>query len=611
MTTKDEQNYLELIKYLPDVVYRVNKKGIFTFLNNSVRQFGYEPVELIGKHFRTIMHPGDAEYVQRERVRLDYKGVETGADAAPKLFDEMRTGSRITKNLKIRVMRKEYLHLVDEPEKIEDSFFIKSEIISLGVHCFDEDGKSFTGTIGVIRDISSEDKSMDELIRLEKYHLMLLENASDIITVLANDGTMLYLSPSIKKILGYDQIDLIGENIYVFVHQDDKPIVEEFLDKGDKNSDEAQTIEYRFENKKGGFRSLVTVFKRIIDDSGSLAFYTLNSFDITENKKLLTELREARDELEDRVKERTRELETANKLLKESENRHRLAEERARILLEGSDDIIFSLDKEWNFLTASKAVQKYFHISPKEMVSKNFLDTLYVGLDEKSTIKELVREKLEIFAKTREPVQFKTEVRSFLSGEPKEMNIRLEYINIEGKNEILGKAFRIYEDELLKYFVSETQEFFIGNYLVNVDEVSQRITKNLLRYFDHKGIILLRLGLREIIINAIEHGNLEISYEEKSFEVMDGDFIELIMKRQRNPEFSKRRVHIEYSLNPEQVYYKITDEGKGFDYQKEFQRDGKGNIGSGRGVKLARQIFDEVSYSKKGNQVILVKRIEG
>ena len=117
--------------------------------------------------------------------------------------------------------------------------------------------------------------------------------------------------------------------------------------------------------------------------------------------------------------------------------------------------------------------------------------------------------------------------------------------------------------------------------------------------------------MREIIINAIEHGNLNISFEEKSKATNDGNYLEFVLSRQKDPNYKDKKVTIEFLLNSNKVMYKIEDEGNGFNYREIIQKIqntvDEDMLAHGRGLRMAFNIFDEVKFNKKGNQVLLVK----
>jgi anti-sigma regulatory factor (Ser/Thr protein kinase) len=201
--------------------------------------------------------------------------------------------------------------------------------------------------------------------------------------------------------------------------------------------------------------------------------------------------------------------------------------------------------------------------------------------------------------------------RSSISSEPKELQVKLEHINIEGRDEIFGKAARILEDSLMKFFVSENQKFIIESSLVAAEDISYRVTRNLVKYMKGRSVNLLRIALREIIINAVEHGNLGITFDEKSKAVTDGTYLDFLTERQKDPERMNKKIEIEYSVNPEKVVYKVTDEGKGFDHKKVIERSTEDVnrllLGHGRGITMAKNTFDEIQFNPKGNQVLLLK----
>ena len=126
-------------------------------------------------------------------------------------------------------------------------------------------------------------------------------------------------------------------------------------------------------------------------------------------------------------------------------------------------------------------------------------------------------------------------------------------------------------------------------------------------------ITVIRIGLREIILNSIEHGNLNISFDEKTEAILSDRYFDFINERQRHPDFREKRVRIEYMISPEKAVYKITDQGKGFNHRKYLSviSDETAELGlmHGRGIAMVKSIFDEVRYNSKGNQVLLVKNI--
>lgn len=169
------------------------------------------------------------------------------------------------------------------------------------------------------------------------------------------------------------------------------------------------------------------------------------------------------------------------------------------------------------------------------------------------------------------------------------------------------------EREVLGMILNRQLRMRLGNVPEIAGKVSDRLmqeTEGRIRPTDRLGI---RLGLVEIIRNAIEHGNLGITYDEKTT-ALDSDplaFNRLISLRMADPICKVRCVDIQFQMDGEKCEWLITDEGNGFDWQSVPDPNDPANLLSshGRGIMLTRLNFDSVSYLGKGNQVTLRKNL--
>ncbi len=112
-------------------------------------------------------------------------------------------------------------------------------------------------------------------------------------------------------------------------------------------------------------------------------------------------------------------------------------------------------------------------------------------------------------------------------------------------------------------------------------------------------------GLLELLVNAVEHGNLEISYEEKTHLLMSRQWHEEIENRLRDPRYQDRVVQVNFRKEASRIILTICDEGKGFDWQPylEIQPERVFHL-HGRGIAMARRIsFDSLDYKGCGNCV--------
>ena len=167
-----EQRFRSLVQTVPDIVYRLDPQGHFTFINEAIRRLGFEPEELLGGHFSAIIYPSEVAAVSREQVLARLKGVKTGAENAPKLFDERRSGDRKTSGLEVRLRCKHSNSYKPGLVEMLGDELVFAEVSSAGLHENKEghgDG-FFLGTVGVVRDISVR-KRMEKQLELANIEL--------------------------------------------------------------------------------------------------------------------------------------------------------------------------------------------------------------------------------------------------------------------------------------------------------------------------------------------------------------------------------------------------------------------------------------------------------
>ncbi len=119
------------------------------------------------------------------------------------------------------------------------------------------------------------------------------------------------------------------------------------------------------------------------------------------------------------------------------------------------------------------------------------------------------------------------------------------------------------------------------------------------------------MGLLELMINCIEHGNLEISFDEKGNLLKAGKWHQEVEYRLSLPKYSYRNAHIQFERKSGKIEFVISDEGLGFNVQQYLPMEQEtklkeDNIFSfhGRGIRLAADIcFDHLEYLGNGNQV--------
>ncbi len=126
---------------------------------------------------------------------------------------------------------------------------------------------------------------------------------------------------------------------------------------------------------------------------------------------------------------------------------------------------------------------------------------------------------------------------------------------------------------------------------------------------DRMQALELSLALRELVLNAVEHGNLELTYEEKTRALESGTLDALLAERAQQPPYCDRTVMIEVERRERRLSIRVRDQGRGFDWKKLPDPNDPMNLlaAHGRGVLLARLSVDSLSYNEKGDEVTVVK----
>ncbi|MBF0139391.1 MAG: response regulator [Magnetococcales bacterium] len=114
------------------------------------------------------------------------------------------------------------------------------------------------------------------------------------------------------------------------------------------------------------------------------------------------------------------------------------------------------------------------------------------------------------------------------------------------------------------------------------------------------------VGLRELLFNAVEHGNLGITYADKSQLADPTDWETEVKRRMQLPENVQKKVYVAYKRLGEEIEFTIRDEGSGFDWKPFMKFDPARMFDThGRGIALASGIaFSKVEFQGVGNIVV-------
>src|SRR5579862_247103 len=146
--------------------------------------------------------------------------------------------------------------------------------------------------LGIFRDIRDRLQAAAVLRRSEDRFSYLIQNLSDVITVVAVDGTMLYHSPSIERVAGYRPSELLGKSLLSLIHPEDEPAVRAALERVTLKVGTATPPEFRFRHKDGSWVWLESVDNNLLNDV-AVGGIVVTSRDVTGRRGLEEQVRQS------------------------------------------------------------------------------------------------------------------------------------------------------------------------------------------------------------------------------------------------------------------------------------------------------------------------------
>jgi sigma-B regulation protein RsbU (phosphoserine phosphatase) len=167
----------------------------------------------------------------------------------------------------------------------------------------------------------------------------------------------------------------------------------------------------------------------------------------------------------------------------------------------------------------------------------------------------------------------------------------------------------LYSSLFSPYLIEETKSFSLATGDPQYYPIINQITLQLPSLLEESEILNLKIGIEEMITNAIEHGNLGISFIEKNAAIARGRWGDLLSERLKEDDNAEKAVRISSSITTDCFRISVRDEGKGFDWRNlpEVLPENLFTF-SGRGIFLTKIYYDEVNYNDAGNEVTLTKR---
>ena len=248
--SRGERWFRSLVQNASDIVAILKPDGALRYVSPAVeRTLGYRPEELVGSSALDYVHPDDREFVAGEFAR---SGESPGV-----------------------------LRPFEFRARAADGSWREVEVI-LNNRLHDADVR---GIIINTRDVTERKRAEEALKESEEYFRSLVQNASDVVTVLESDGTVRYVSPAIERVLGYVPAERMGRSGFELVHPEDLAHAQSRFAEALRSFGIPLTIEARMRHRDGSWRHVEVTGTNLLDDP-SVRGVVLNWRDITERKLL-------------------------------------------------------------------------------------------------------------------------------------------------------------------------------------------------------------------------------------------------------------------------------------------------------------------------------------
>ncbi|HEY0793228.1 MAG TPA: PAS domain S-box protein [Chthoniobacterales bacterium] len=300
MSSPDEQLklYRLLVENSLGLMCTHDLRGILLSINPAAAQAsGYAAEEWLGKNLRDALVPSARPFFDQYLERIRHNAVDSGL-----MRLQAKDGSeRIWHYRNFRYDepggRTQVLgHAIDVTERIEAERTLKQAQIALQ-RAHDELAARVAERTTELQQANerlraemTQRRQMEEQLRRHEAHFRsLIENVSDLITVIDRQGVIKYQSASVARVLGYAPADLIGREAFSFVHSEDAWRARSAHRRAWTDPPARTPAEYRFRHRNGTWVMLQSIGRKMPDES----LIVVNSRDVTLQKQLEAQLHQA------------------------------------------------------------------------------------------------------------------------------------------------------------------------------------------------------------------------------------------------------------------------------------------------------------------------------
>lgn len=274
---ESEKKFRSIVENALAGIFTVNENYQFVYANDKLCQIlGYLEKDLLGMDFRDVLSKESKAIVADRYIRR-------------------QRGESVTPRYELSVVRRDGA--------------IRQAEMSVTV-VTDASGKP--RSMGQLVDITERKQTEEALQQSERHLRLLTDNMADVICQTDAQLEIVFASPSLERVFGYLPQEIIGKTATDWVHPDDLPLTLEVAANARNNMGNSVRLVYRWRHANGDYLWVESATRLLYDEQGQSAGAIFSSRDITDRKQAEKEVHRLNEELEQRVRERTKQLEAAN-----------------------------------------------------------------------------------------------------------------------------------------------------------------------------------------------------------------------------------------------------------------------------------------------------------
>jgi PAS domain S-box-containing protein len=307
---RDRERYFRaLTENAYDVVYVMDKEGRRFYESPSTeRVLGFRPGDRDPLNNFNYLHPDDQ-------------------NAGKAAFKKALENPGVPISVELRTRHK-------------DGRWIHMEVVATNLL----DVASVRGVVVNCRDISERTKVEEVLRHSEERFRNLIESSHDVVNLFDAEGKILYVSPSVERVLGFTPAELAGQTSWEWIHPEDMPRTQTIFMEVMSAPGRVKTLEIRLRHKDGSYRHIdLTLANHLANPAvgGLIATYR----DVSERVRVEEELRRS--------------------------------EEKFRNMIESSRDVIAVVDQEGRSFYVSPSIRRVMGYAPEEWLRRDFLELIH------------------------------------------------------------------------------------------------------------------------------------------------------------------------------------------------------------------------------------------